>query len=487
MNHHTSGVSEIGHIKSYYFGVATIAGLPRVFVHEMLTFDDGTPAGVVVGYDEDNVFALMFGKVDRAQPIFRSNQLYSIPISDKLVGRVIGVQGQPLDGKTAVTANRIPVFAQAPGIIDRDPVTRPLITGIKIIDTMLPIGRGQRELIIGDRKIGKTTIAMDTVIHQGVESSPIKCIYVVCGKTAQEAEEVVRILEEHDALYYTTIVAATANDSLAAQYLAPFVGTAIGEFYRQQGWDALVVYDDLFRHAQTYRDISLLLNRAPGRESYPNDVFSLHAGLLERAGQMSVKNGGGSLTALPIMETQEGDISAFVPTNLISITDGQIYLDRGLFQKRFLPAINVGLSVSRIGGQAQPPILKLVTGGLRLALAQERELQKLTQLETEISKDAVGKIKRGELILELIKQEKHKTLTWQEQVVLFRAVEEGYFDDLEKDQWAKLEDLLLQLMRTKYKELILKIEGEKLTESISKDIEDTIAQFKREFVKNDDE
>ncbi len=474
---------EIGHIVSFFSGVARIQGLPHIFLHEVLLDETGVPMAIVIGFDENFVEALFFDeKFNLEKPIFRSGQSFSIQTSDSYIGRVVDGFGKSRDELGSIQGRATSVFRQAPPIIDRQPVTTPLSTGIKIIDTNLPLGRGQRELIIGDRKLGKSTIAIDTVLNQKNATSPVYCIYVICGQKEQKVSELISLFEKQNAFLYTTIVAAPAGASFAEQYLAPFVGCTIGEYFRDNGKDALVVYDDLSKHAKVYRDISLLFERAPGREAYPGDIFSLHAGLLERAAQLSAEKGGGTLTSLPIIETQESDITSFIPTNLISITDGQIYLERGLFQKRFLPAVNVGLSVSRVGSQAQPNILKQVVGGIRLALAQHKELQKLSQLETVVSMEAQKKIHQGDLMLELLKQEKHTNIAWPEQVVLFYTVEQGFFNDIDKKKWSYFEILLLELVRNRYSEILRKIESGVFDEKVKTKIQAIVKDFRKEFL-----
>ena len=409
--------------------------------------------------------------------------MFSIPASMDYIGKIVSGFGTPLDPKEFILSEeKMSVFNQAPSILDRESVSEPLSTGIKIIDTALPLGRGQRELIIGDRKIGKSTLAQDIVMNQKGNDKEVYCIYVLCGKKKSQLKDMVALFKENGTFEHSCIVAATADSSFADQHLAPFVGCAIGEYFRSKGKDALVVYDDLSNHAMVFRTISLLLERAPGREAYPGDIFSLHAELLERAAKLSKKNGGGSLSALPIIETQEGDITSFIPTNLISITDGQIYLDSGLYQKRFIPAINIGLSVSRIGSQAQSEALESVTGGIRLALAQHKELQKLTQLETVISKEAKSKIERGDLILELLKQGKHTNVKWEEQVILFYVVEAGFFDDLKRDLWTQFESFLLELIRNRYKNVLDNIRNDKFDEKVKSNINEIVNDFKQEFL-----
>lgn len=476
--------SGVGSIISFYSGVAKISGLDRVFIHEVLNDSEKNPVGIVIGFTENQVEALFYEEnFDITRPVFRSGHSFSVGVSDKYIGRVIDGFGNPVDGLGPINAeNRMPVFLQAPPTINRKPVTRPLITGIKIIDTMLPLGRGQRELIIGDRKLGKSTIATDIVLNQKKALEPVQCIYVLCGQREQKVKELVYTLEEHNAFLYTTVVSATAGSSYLSQYLAPFVGCTIAEHFRNSGRDALIVYDDLSKHAKVYRDIALILGRVPGREAYPGDIFSLHAGLLERAAQLSDDQSGGSLTALPIIETQEGDVTAFIPTNIISITDGQIYLERGLFQKGFLPAVNVGLSVSRIGSQVQPEVLKNVLGGIKLSLAQHKELQKLSQLETVVSETVKKSIHRGDLLLELLKQVKHTNVTYPEQTVLFYAVENGFFDDISQEQWSEFKIFLLELIQSRYAKVLNSIRSGVFDKKVKKRIEAIVADFKQEFL-----
>ncbi len=478
-----SNFTEIGYIVSCFSGVAKVHGLTHVFLHEVLLDEAGKETGIVIGFDEKNVEVLLFDDdILLENPLYRSHRRFSIPISDGIVGRVIDGLGQPLDEETVLSGDKIPVFTTAPGIIDRQEVHEPITTGIKIIDATLPLGKGQRELIIGDRNLGKSTIALDTVLNQKNADPAVYCIYVLCGKKTRYMNHLVSTLKEYGAFLYTTVVAATSNSAFAEKYLSPFVGVTIGEYFRDRGKHALVVYDDLSEHAKCYRDVSLLLERAPGREAYPGDVFSLHASLLERAAKLSDEKGGGSLTALPIVETQEGDVTSFIPTNIISITDGQIYLERGLYQKGFIPAINVGLSVSRVGGKAQPPLLRQVTAGLRLVLSQQNELQKLTQLETVVSQESKKKIYRGELTLELLKQEKHQNVSWKEQVVLFYAVEEGMLDDLKAEQWVRFKGELLEILRNKYPHILEKIGSGVFDDGVKSQIKDIIEDFKKEIL-----
>ena len=474
-----------GHVVSFFSGVARIQGLSHVFLHEVLSDEDGRDAAIVVGFNEKYVEALFFNDVIKFdKPVFRTFRPFSISISDSLIGRVIDGLGEARDGLGKAHGEQKTVFQSAPQIIDRQPVVNPLTTGIKIIDTTLPLGRGQRELIIGDRKLGKTTIGVDTVLNQKHSTPQVYCVYVVCGQKEQKLREIISVFEKENAFLYTTVVAATAGDSFAAQYLAPFVGCTLAEYFRDMGKDALIVYDDLSQHAKSYRNISLLLERAPSRESYPGDIFYLHAALLERAAKLSDEKGGGSLTALPIIETEQGDIASFISTNLISITDGQIYLENGLFQNGFLPAVNIGLSVSRVGSQAQPKILTEIIGRIRLTIAQHKELQKLSQLETVVSSEAQAKIRRGDLILELLKQEKHTKVSWPEQVVLFYVVENGFFDDFEKEKWKEFEPLFLDLINSQYVDVLEEIKSGKFSEKTRKNLLDVANTFKHEFLSN---
>ncbi len=476
-------LSEVGRIERFFGGIALLRGLPHVALHEVLVDEDGEPCAVTVGFNEKFVEALFFDEgFDPTRPVQRGRRPVSVPVSDAHASRVLDGLGRSRDGLPFVAGEDRPLFGPAPAIIERGQVNRPLITGIKIIDAILPLGRGQRELIIGDRRVGKSVIGLDAILHQRESDDPVHCVYVSIGNKSRHVEDTVRLLRDKGAMLYTTVVAATADDTYASQYLAPFVGCAIAEHFRDRGADALVVYDDLTKHAKVYRDISLLLERAPGRETYPADIFSLHAGLLERAAQLSGERGGGSLTALPIIETEEGDLTSYVPTNLISITDGQIYLERGLKEKGFVPAVNAGLSVSRLGGQVQPPPLKEVTSGLRLSLAQQRELLKLTELEAAVSEESRKKLSRGGLILEMLKQEKHRTLRWEEETVLVYSVQRGFFDDLPKEKWPHLEELLLDVFRNTGSETLSAIRNGRFDDQVRRKLDATVSTFRDEFL-----
>ncbi len=477
-----SNAKEIGHITAFFEGVVKIEGLPHAAFHEVLIDQQGNESALVIGFDENTIEALIFDKYfDSKKPLFRSKRIFSLPISSSYLGRVVNGFGKPIDGIGQISGTLTPVFQEAPPIISRQPVNQPLSTGIKIIDATLPLGRGQRELIIGDRKLGKSTLAIDVVLNQKYAKPPVYCVYVLCGQTQRHLKELVFLFKKKGAFSYSAIVAATASDSFAAQYLAPFVGCAIGEHFRNQGKNALIVYDDLSKHAKVYRNIALLLERAPGREAYPGDIFSLHAQLLERAAKLNKSHGGGSLTALPIIETQEGDITAFIPTNIISITDGQIYLERGLYQKRFLPAVNIGLSVSRVGSEAQPALLKEVTKGIRLNLAQYKDLQKLAQLETNISQEAQAKVKRGQLNLEILKQDKHINISWPEEVILFYGLEQGAFDDVPVKSWHQFEPALLRAFKAEQADLLQDIRQGRWNKKTQKQIISFIGQIKKDF------
>jgi F-type H+-transporting ATPase subunit alpha len=474
---------EIGRVISFFSGVVKIQGLPEVFLHEVLLFEDGTPAALVIGFNERFVEAAYFDQHASAeQPLYRSFKTFQIPLSDGYTGRIVDGFGRPIDGLGDISGEPSLVFREAVPIIDRMPVTVPLSTGIKVIDASLPLGRGQRELIIGDRKLGKTSIAADTVLNQHSAETPVRCVYVVCGKKEEDLYDLISLFKTHNAFLYTTIVAATAASSFTEQYLAPFVGCTIAEHFRDNGQDALVVYDDLSQHAKAYRSISLLLERAPGRETYPGDIFSLHGGLLERAARLSKEKGGGSLTALPIVETQEDDITSFIPTNLISITDGQIYLDRSLFQKGFLPAVNIGLSVSRIGSQAQPKALAEVVRGIRLTLTQQQELQKISQLESHLSADAEQKLKRGSLLIELLKQDKRSNVSWPEQVILFYSINRGLLDDIDPKTISDSSAFLSTILAGRYADVLTRIKSGAFDEKVKADIDAAVQTFKREFV-----
>jgi len=477
---------EVGTIVSLFSGVAKVVGFNSVFVNEVLLDKAGDEVALVMGFDEQFTEVLFFSEnFSIKEKVFRSGRRFSIKVDDSIVGRVVNGFGNGIDSFGEVSGEDFSIFSKAPAVYDRAPVTRPLITGIKVIDVTLPLGRGQRELIIGDRKIGKSTIAEDIVLNQKNISDPVICVYVLIGQKEEKIKKLISLFERNNAFLHTVVVAVPANASFAEIYLAPFVGSVIGEYFRDTSRDALVIYDDLSKHAKAYRDVSLLLERVPGREAYPGDIFSLHAKLLERPAQLSDEKGGGSLSALPIIETQQGDITSYVPTNIISITDGQIYLESDLFQKGFLPAVNIGLSVSRIGSAVQPKVLKNVISGIRLSLAQHKELQKLAKLETAISMDTANKIHRGNLMLELLKQGKEIKIDWTEQVVLFYTVEKGFFDDLTETQWSIFEELFLRLVRNQHFKILEKISHGIFSQRVRDKIKEIVIEFKEEFLLKD--
>jgi len=477
-----NNIREVGYIESFFTGVAKLRGLDHALINETLTDSKGVPQAMVVGFDKNFVDAIFFNEGYHVEdPIFSSGETFNIPVTDSYLGRVVNGIGIPIDGKPRIKGTNLPVFVESPGIMARVPIKRPFITGIKAIDATLPLGRGQRELIIGDRKLGKTTIATDIVLNQAESYPKVYCIYVICGRKDNEVDKLIDIFKKSGALRYSVIVAAPASTSLAEQYLAPQVGTVIAEYFRNSGRDALIIYDDLSAHAKVARSISLLLKRAPGREVYPGDIFSLHSSLLERSSQLTAKRGGGSLTALPIVETQEGDIASYIATNLISITDGQIYLDRGFYDKGYLPAIDIGLSVSRIGSQAQPPLLKESTKDLRLSLAQNRELEKLTDLENNLSGEAQSRIKRGKIILELLKQEKHSNITWQEQSLLYYTISLGKFDNLSETDLSSVKKYFFDFIKSKRKLLMGKIEKEIPLIQMKEEVADAAESFLKQF------
>ena len=423
--------SEGGHVVEVGDGIAKISGLRQVQSMEMIGFENGA-VGVALNLEEDRVGTILLSgihEVKAGESAKGLGHLLSVPVGDALIGRVVNPLGQPIDGKGKIKTDKdYPVEKVAPGVMTREPVNVPLMTGIKAIDSMIPIGRGQRELIIGDRQVGKTAIAIDTILNQ--KGSGVTCIYVAIGQKASKVAKIVTTLQEAGAMDYTVVVVASAADPASLQYIAPYAGCAMGEFFMDKGQDALVVYDDLSKHAWAYREVSLLLRRPPGREAYPGDVFYLHSCLLERAARLNKENGGGSLTALPIIETQAGDVSAYIPTNVISITDGQIYLESDLFYRGIRPAVNVGLSVSRVGGAAQTKAMKKVAGPLRLDLAQFRELEAFSQFATDLDETTKRQIDRGRRTVEILKQGQYTPMSMEHQVAILYAVTKGYMDDV---------------------------------------------------------
>ncbi|OLB57318.1 MAG: F0F1 ATP synthase subunit alpha [Nitrospirae bacterium 13_2_20CM_2_62_8] len=474
-------VNETGSVIQVGDGIAKIYGLDGVMSGEMLEFP-GNLYGMTLNLEEDNVGAVIMGDdtgLKEGDPVKRTGRIAEVPVGDALTGRVVSGIGLPLDGKGPIKSSathRIEV--RAPGVVDRQSVREPLQTGIKAIDAMIPIGRGQRELIIGDRQTGKTAIAVDTIINQ--KGQNVFCIYVAIGQKRSTVARVVKTLEEHGAMAYSTVVSATASDPASLQYLAPYSGVAIGEYFRDTGKHALIIYDDLSKHATAYRQLSLLLRRPPGREAYPGDVFYLHSRLLERAAKLSDKLGGGSLTALPIIETQAGDVSAYIPTNVISITDGQIYLAGDLFYSGVRPAINVGLSVSRVGGAAQIKTMKQVAGTLRLDLAQYREMAAFAQFGSELDKATQAQLSRGVRMVELLKQGQYTPMPVADQVISIYAGVNGFLDDVRVSQIRQFEEDLLRYVAQHHpqirKDLTTKA---KIDEALATELKQIIITFKQ--------
>ncbi|TCL63021.1 ATP synthase F1 subcomplex alpha subunit [Hydrogenispora ethanolica] len=478
-------IQESGTVLEVGDGIARVFGLEKVMMGELLLFPHDI-YGLALNLEEDNVGCVLLGDetlIKEGDLVQRTKRVVEVPVGDAMIGRVVNALGQPIDGKGPINTSEFrPVEQVASGISKREPVKVPLQTGIKAIDAMIPIGRGQRELIIGDRQTGKTAIAIDTILNQS--ESGVICIYVCIGQKASTLAQIVETLESKGAMKYSLVVAATADESAPLLYLAPFSGCAIGEYFLAKGKDVLVVYDDLSKHATAYRAMSLLLRRPPGREAYPGDVFYLHSRLLERAVKLSKENGGGSLTALPIVETLAGDVSAYIPTNVISITDGQIILSTELFFGGVRPAVNVGLSVSRVGGSAQIKAMKQVAGRLRIDLAQFRELEAFAQFGAELDKSTQGRLNRGYRIVEILKQEQYHPLTTFEQVVLIYAVTNGYLDDIPIDEIRRFEKEFLHFMSMEGQDFYKKLQETKALdqESISK-LVTLIKEFKDRFKK----
>jgi F-type H+-transporting ATPase subunit alpha len=478
-----SNVDEIGMVIEVGDGIARLHGLDKVMAGELLEFGDGV-YGMALNLEEDNVGAVLLGdevSVQEGCRVRRTDRIMEVPVGEALIGRVVDALGRPIDGRGVIdTDSTRPVEWRAPGIADRQPVKEPLQTGIKAIDCMVPIGRGQRELIIGDRGTGKTAIAVDTILNQKGED--VICIYVAIGQKASTVARVVKTLEEHGAMEHTIVVVATASDSAPLQYLAPYTGVAMGEHFMHQGRHVLCVYDDLSKHAAAYRAMSLLLRRPPGREAYPGDVFYLHSRLLERAAKLSSELGGGSLTALPVIETLAGDVAAYIPTNVISITDGQIILESELFYAGTRPAINVGLSVSRVGGSAQVKATKQVAGRLRLDLAQYRELAAFAQFGSDLDKGTKDLLERGKRMTELLKQPQYKPMPIEEQVIAVYLGVNGHLDDVPVSQVSKFEQEFLQYIRA-YPEISGGIKAKKCLEPATEErLKTTIKQFKDSFM-----
>ncbi len=476
-------VSDVGTVIQVADGIARIHGLENAMQGELLEFP-GEVYGMVLNLEEDNVGAVLLGdsrNINEGDTVKTTGRVVEVPVGDAMLGRVVNALGQPIDGKGPVETDKYRQIERvASGVISRKSVDTPLQTGIKAIDAMVPIGRGQRELIIGDKQTGKTAIAIDTIINQ--KGKDVKCIYVAIGQKASTVASIVKTLEEFGAMSYTTVVASTASELAPLQYIAPYAGCAIGEEWMEAGQDVLVVYDDLSKHAAAYRTLSLLLKRPPGREAYPGDVFYLHSRLLERAAKLNDKLGGGSLTALPIIETQAGDVSAYIPTNVISITDGQIYLETDMFNAGFRPAINAGLSVSRVGGAAQIKAIKKISAPIRVELAQYRELAAFSQFGSELDADTKEKLAQGERIKEILKQPQYQPLPVEKQVIIIYAATKKYLIDIPVGDILRFEEELFNYVDTKYPEILDSIRDTKeLTEENEKALVKAIEECKASF------
>ena len=478
-------VADVGTVIQVADGIARIHGLENAMQGELLEFP-GDVYGMVLNLEEDNVGAVLLGSqknINEGDTVKTTGRVVEVPVGDAMLGRVVNALGQPIDGKGPIETDKYRQIERvASGVISRKSVDTPLQTGIKAIDSMIPIGRGQRELIIGDRQTGKTAIAIDTIINQKHEN--VKCIYVAIGQKASTVASIVKTLEEFGAMSYTTVVAATASELAPLQYIAPYSGCAIGEEWMENGQDVLVIYDDLSKHAAAYRTLSLLLKRPPGREAYPGDVFYLHSRLLERAARLSDKLGGGSLTALPIIETQAGDVSAYIPTNVISITDGQIYLETEMFNAGFRPAINAGLSVSRVGGSAQIKAMKKIAAPIRTELAQYRELAAFAQFGSELDADTAEKLAQGERIKKILVQPQYQPMPVEKQVIIIYAATRKYLMDLPVDDILPFEKALFEFIDTKYPEIPESIRTEKvMSEEIEQKLIAAINECKKEYMK----
>ncbi len=477
-------VDETGKVVSYADGVAQVYGLSNVMAGEMVEFEDGTK-GLALNLEEASVGVVVLGSgesLKEGMSVKRLGKLLRVPVGDALLGRVVNALGEPIDGKGPIEATETRfVEEKAPGIMDRKSVHEPMATGIKAIDALVPIGRGQRELIIGDRQTGKTTVALDTIINQ--KGNGVVCVYVAIGQKESTVAQIVRRLEEHGALDYTIIVSATAAEAAALQFLAPYTGVTMGEYFRDNGRHGLIVYDDLSKHAVAYREMSLILRRPPGREAYPGDVFYLHSRLLERAAKLSDEKGAGSLTALPIIETQAGDVAAYIPTNVISITDGQIFLETDLFNSGIRPAINVGLSVSRVGGAAQIKATKQVAGTLRLDLAQFRELQAFAQFASDLDEVSRKQLERGQRMVEVLKQPPYSPLSAEQQVMIIFAGNEGYLDDIPASAVTKFEAELYPFIEANYPQIFENIRSaQKIDDETKALMIKALDEFKASFV-----
>lgn len=476
-------VTEVGSVMSVGDGIARIHGLERVMAGEMIEFPHGV-SGIAMNLEEDQVGAVLLGEptmIREGDEVKRTGRIMAVPVGEAMIGRVVDALGRPIDGKGPINTDKTaPIERLAPGVVDRQPVKQPMQTGIKAIDAMIPIGRGQRELVIGDRQTGKTAIAIDAIINQ--KGGDMICIYVAIGQKKSTVRQVVKTLEDAGAMAYSIVVSASASEPAPMQYLAPYAGCAMGEYFRDSKRHALTIYDDLSKHAAAYREISLLLRRPPGREAFPGDVFYLHSRLLERAAKLSDKLGGGSLTSLPFIETQAGDVSAYIPTNVISITDGQIYLEADLFNSNIRPAINVGLSVSRVGGAAQIGAMKKVAGTLRLDLAQYRELAAFAQFGSDLDKASQAQLNRGKRMIEILKQKQYAPLPVEKQVAIVFAGTTGLLDDLAVEDIRLFEEELYKFLDTSRPGVLEGIrQKKKLDDDVRKPLEDAIKEFKGRF------
>ena len=481
-------VAEVGEVIEVGDGVARVSGLENVMSSELVELPNGV-FGMALNLEEDNVGLVLFGEtrlVKEGDLAKRTGRVVEVPVGTAMLGRVVNPLGQPIDGKGPIdTPHLLPIERKALGVMARQPVTEPLQTGIKAVDSMIPIGRGQRELIIGDRQTGKTAIAIDTIINQAYThktDKPVYCIYVAIGQKASTVAALVQELEANGAMDYTTVVAANASDPAPTQYIAPYSGAAMGEHFRDNGKHALIIYDDLSKQAVAYRQMSLVLRRPPGREAYPGDVFYLHSRLLERASKLSDALGGGSLTALPIIETQEGDVAAYIPTNVISITDGQIYLETNLFNSGIRPAIDVGLSVSRVGGNAQIKAMKSVAGTLRLDLAQYRELEAFSKFGSDLDKATMAQLTRGERMVEILKQNQYVPMDVEKQVAIIFAASKGHLDDIDISKILEFETGLSEYLEANAADSLAAIVSEgKITDETAENLEKAIIDFKAGF------
>ncbi len=477
-------IYEVGTVLYVGDGVARVYGLTKCMASELIEFPNGV-VGIALNLEEDNVGCILFGDsslVKEGDTVKRTGRIASMPVGEAMLGRVINPLGQPIDGKGEIKTDKfLPIERKALGVIQRAPVNQPLQTGLKAVDAMIPIGRGQRELIIGDRQTGKTAVAIDTIINQ--KDTDVYCIYVAIGQKGSTVAQVVRALEDAGAMEYTTVISATASDPAPMQFIAPYSGATLGEYFRDNGKHALVIYDDLSKQAAAYREVSLLLRRPPGREAYPGDIFYLHSRLLERASKLSADLGGGSLTALPVIETQEGDVSAYIPTNVISITDGQIYLEPNLFNAGVRPAINVGISVSRVGGAAQIKAMKKVAGTMRLDLAQYRELEAFAKFGSDLDKATTQQLTRGQRLVEILKQKQYSPMPVEKQVVILYAGTQGYLDEVPVEKVRQYESDFLSEMDNMHSEILTDIKSkQEMTDEMRGKLDTVLKDFTERFL-----